>query len=100
MDELDINKLKDAPNTINVATNTLNAKINKVKCEIPNIANLVTIAALTTVENKAPNVSDLFKEVDYTAEIKDIRNKYIIKCDYIKFTNNIYDEIYNNKKVS
>ena len=100
MDELDINKLKDTPNTINVATNTLNAKINKVKGEIPNITNLVTIGALTTVENKVPNVSDLFKKADYIAEIKDIKNKYITKCDYNKFTNNVYDEIYNNKKVS
>ena len=39
-----------------IATNTtLNAKANEVKEEIPNITNVATTAALTTVENKIPN---------------------------------------------
>ena len=33
--------------------------INEVKGEIPRITNLATTAALTTVENKIPNVSNL-----------------------------------------
>ena len=41
---------------------TLNAKINDVKGEIPNITHLATTAALTTVENKIPNVSNLVKK--------------------------------------
>ena len=40
-----------------VTTNAfLNAKINKVKGEIPCITNLATIAALTSVRNKISNV--------------------------------------------
>ena len=37
-------------------------KINEVKGEIPNITNLATTAALTAVENKIPNVSNLVKK--------------------------------------
>ena len=48
-----------------MATNTsLNAKINEVKGEIPSITNLATTAALTSVENKIPNASDLVKKAD------------------------------------
>ena len=66
------------PDIINVPTNIiLNAKINEVKNEIPSIislatnaslnskisdasiTNLATTAALTTVENKITNISDL-----------------------------------------
>ena len=39
-----------------------NAKINEVKGEIPNVNNLATNTALTAVENKMPNVSNLFKK--------------------------------------
>ena len=48
---------------------SLNAKINEVTVEIPSIANLVTTAAFTSVENKIPNNSDLVKKADYDAEI-------------------------------
>ena len=49
-----------------LATNvSFNAKINKVKGEIPNIINLATTATLTTVENEIPNVSDLVKKADH-----------------------------------
>ena len=34
--------------------------MNGVKGKIPNITNLVTAAAVTTVENKIPNISNLF----------------------------------------
>ena len=47
----------------NLATNAcLNAKINEVKGEIPNITNLATTSALTAVENKIPSVSNLVKK--------------------------------------
>ena len=39
----------------------------KLKKEIPDITNLVTTTALTAVENKIPNVSDLVKKADYDA---------------------------------
>ena len=46
----------------NLATNTTsNAKINEVKKEIPS-KNLTTTTAVTSVENKIPNVSDLVKK--------------------------------------
>ena len=64
-------------NTTFKATNTtLNAEINEVKNEIPNITNLAETAALTTVENKIPNASDLVKKADYDSEIKFIKSKY------------------------
>ena len=57
--------LNDVEDEIHIITNlattsALNAKINAVKGKIPNITNLVTAAAFTTVENKIPNVSNLF----------------------------------------
>ena len=53
----------------NLATKTtLNAKINEVKGEIPNITNLATTSALTAVENKIPSVSNLVKKTDYNAK--------------------------------
>ena len=59
---------------INLTTNaSLNAKINDAEGEIPSITNLAAIAALTTVENKTPNVCDLVKKADYDVEIKDIK---------------------------
>ena len=46
------------PDITNLATKaTHNAKINEVKDKILSITNLATTTALTTVENKIPNVS-------------------------------------------
>ena len=60
----------------NLATKTtLNFKINVVKEEIPSIANLATTAALTAVENKTPNVSNLVKKTDYNTKINEIEKK-------------------------
>ena len=51
------------PNFINLAVNaSLNAKINEVKGEMPSVTNLAPTAALTTVENKIPNVSNLVQK--------------------------------------
>ena len=45
------------PDITILTTNTiLNAKINEIKVEIPNITTFATTAALTTIENKTPNV--------------------------------------------
>ena len=44
------------------ANTTLNAKINEVKKEIPSITNLATTTALTAVENKIPNFSNLVQK--------------------------------------
>ena len=44
------------------ANSSHNAKLNEVKGEIPSITNLATKAALTTVQNKISNVSNLVKK--------------------------------------
>ena len=50
------------PGITNLATNaSLNTKINEVKREILNIITLATITALTAVENKIHNISNLVK---------------------------------------
>ena len=51
------------PDVTTLATNTtFNNKINEIKSNIPSITNLTTTSALTAVENKIPNVSDLVKK--------------------------------------
>ena len=58
------------PSITNLVTNaSLNAKINEVKSEIPNITNLPTTTGLTAIENKIPDYS-----------------KYIITPEFNKLT--------------
>ena len=47
--------------------------------------------ALTTVENKIPNVSDPVKKADDDVKIPEIENKDFITSDYNKFTRNTLD---------
>ena len=61
--------------------------MNEVKDEIRSITNLATTAALATVENEIPNVSNLVKKADYDAGINDIKHKYFTTSDYNKLTN-------------
>ena len=69
--------------------------------QIPSITNLAATAALTTVENKIPNVSDLIKKVDYSAKISEIENKYFTTFDYNKLTSNtLYAKIIQTKLVN
>ena len=87
-------------NITNSVTNaSLNAKINKVKGEMPDITNLATTTtALTSVENKIPNVSNLFKKTDYNTKISEIEKKitdhnhdnYITTTELNKFTAEIF----------
>ena len=58
-----INELKNEISSItNLATTAAdNTKINEVK-KPPNISDLDTTTALTAVENKIPNVSNLVKK--------------------------------------
>ena len=57
-----IKNIEDKIPDNNLATNaSLNAKINEVKGEIPNITNLDTTTALTPVGSKIPSVSNLVK---------------------------------------
>ena len=70
----------------NLALNTtLDAKINRIKNEIPSINNLATTTALTAVENKIPNVSNLAKNTDYNTKINEIENKITTDHDHDKY---------------
>ena len=46
--------------------------------KIPSVTNLVTTAAVASVENKIPNVSDLVKEADYDEKISEMEKKNIL----------------------
>ena len=50
-----------------------------------NITNLTTTAALTTVENKIPNVSNLVEKTDYNTKTSKIKNKITIDHDRDKY---------------
>ena len=74
--------------------------MNKVKKEIPLINDLATTnTALTTVENKILNVSDLVKNADYDAKISEMEKKYFTTSEYNKFTSNTFDAKLTQKKL-
>ena len=52
-----------------------NTKITKIEGKIPDISNLATKAALTTVENKIPTLSNLVKKTDCNTKVTEIENK-------------------------
>ena len=61
---------KEIPRTTNLAiTTSLNAKINEVKNKIPNTTNWAATSSLTAVENKKPNVGNLFKKLTITQKL-------------------------------
>ena len=45
-------------------------QINKIENKIPSITGLATTAALSAIENKTPNASDLNKKTDYDKNIR------------------------------
>ena len=54
--------------------------------------SLAATSALTVVENKIPNISNLVKKTDSDAEISDIeKKKYFGTSEYNKFTHDILD---------
>ena len=57
-----------------------------------NNRDLAATSALTAVENKIPNISNLVKKTDSDAEISDIEKKiYFGTSEYNKFTHDILD---------
>ena len=57
----------------------------RLKTKIPNTTNLVTTTtALTAVENKISNVSNLVKKTDYNKKITEIENKIATDHDHDK----------------
>ena len=58
------------PDISNLATKAIpNTKTNEAKTEIPSVSDLATTSALTAVENKIPNVSNLVKTTDYGTKV-------------------------------
>ena len=56
---VDLSKLSDVVKNDVVKKDVYNAKIKNIKNQIPDITNLDTTAAFTTVKNKIHNVSNL-----------------------------------------
>ena len=62
-----------------------NAKITEIEGKIPSISGLATKAALTTVDNKIPNIISLVKKkTDYDTKITDIEKK-LTDLDHDKY---------------
>ena len=67
---------KTFPDTSGLVKKTdYNTKITDLANKIPDVCNLATKIALTTVENKIPSVSSLVKKTDYDTKITEIENK-------------------------
>ena len=66
---------------------------------MPSITSLATISALTAIENKVPDVSDLVKETNYDAEISDIAPKYFAMVGYNNFTSQTLDAKLKKKEL-
>ena len=46
-----------------------------IEGKIPDVSNLATKIALTTIENKIPDVSNLVKKTNYNTKVTEIENK-------------------------
>ena len=77
-----------------------NAKITEVEAKILGISGLATTAALTVVENKIPDISNLVKKTDYDAEILDIKPKYFTTAHYNRFRKEKLDLKNKTKTIS
>ena len=67
-------KISDITNLVTNAS--LNAKINEVKGEIPNITNVANTTALTAVENKIPSVTNT--KITITQKLMRLKRKLLI----------------------
>ena len=69
-----------------------NAKVSEIEGKIPIISGLITISALTAIENKIPSASNLVKKTDYDTKISEVekkitdhkRDKYITTPEFNK----------------
>ena len=52
--------------------------MNEVKGEIPSIINLAPTTALTAVENKIPDTSNLVKKLTITQRLMQLKRKLLI----------------------
>ena len=62
-----------------------NAKIKDIVDKITSITNLATTAALTSVENKIPNVTDLAEKVNYDAKISQMEKNILLLLIIMNF---------------
>ena len=79
VDKLYVDKLAPVPVDLSKLSNVLkndvlkkdvyNGKIKNIEYEIPDITNLATTTALTAVENKISNVSNLVKKTDCNTKL-------------------------------
>ena len=72
---VDLSKLSDVVKNDAIKKTDYNAKITETENKIPNISNLATKTALTTVENKIPDTTDLVKKIDYNTKVSEIEGK-------------------------
>ena len=56
---VDLSKLNDVAKNDVIKKDVCNVKMKNIEDKIPDTTNLATNTALTAVENKIPNVSDL-----------------------------------------
>ena len=72
---VDLSKLSDVVKNDVVKKADYNTKITAIENKIPDIINLATITALTTIVNKIPDNSSLVKKTHYNTRIADIDGK-------------------------
>ena len=80
-------------------TTDYSSKITEIENKITGISGLATNSALTTVENKIPNVGNLAKEIDYNTNISEIEGKinnhnhekYITTPEFKNLTAKVFD---------
>ena len=92
---MDLSKLSDVVKNEVVKKVVYNAKIKDIKDKnkTPYITNLATIATLTAVENKIPNVSNLVKKTDYNTKVSEIENKITTDHDHNKYITKEFDKL-------
>ena len=72
---VDLSKLSDVVKNDVVQKTDYNSKITEIENKIPDIRNLATKTALTTVENKISDTSNFVKKADYNTKIIEIEGK-------------------------
>ena len=77
---------KKVPDTSGLVKKTdCNTKSTEIEKKIPSISGLATNSALTALEDKIPNVSNLVKKkTDYDTKITETEKKKLIDNDYDK----------------
>ena len=66
------------PVLANLLKEDYNAKTNEIECKITSIRGLATTSALTSVENKIGNVSNLVKKQIMTQKLVKLKRKLLI----------------------